>query len=86
VVYRDDLVRSNVDGVSRAGLVPVLKVFDAAMEVIGQGIGKRPAAISAYIEPWHADVLSFVCMKRHKAVESDRIKKLFHALWVNDLL
>jgi ribonucleoside-diphosphate reductase subunit M1 len=66
--------------------VPVLKVFDAAMDVMDQSANKRPSAISVYIEPWHADILSFVRMKRHNAVESDRIKKLFHALWVNDLL
>ncbi|KAJ2923973.1 hypothetical protein H1R20_g13122, partial [Candolleomyces eurysporus] len=48
---------SKVDGVTRAGLVPVLKVFDAAMDVIDQGVNKRPSAISAYLVPWHADIL-----------------------------
>ncbi|RXW15907.1 hypothetical protein EST38_g9946 [Candolleomyces aberdarensis] len=76
---------ANVDGVTRSGLLPVLRVFDAAVDMFDQGTDKHPIAISAYIEPWHADVLTFVQMKKRKVVESHPIKKLFHALWVNDL-
>lgn len=67
-------------------MIPILKLFDTSMDVIDQGVNKRPGAITVYIEPWHADVFSFVRMKRLAGSEWERARKLFHGLMVNDLL
>ena len=56
------------------------------MDVIDQGINKRPGAFAAYIEVWHADVMTFLGMKRVKGSTAGDARKLFYALWVNDLL
>ncbi|KAJ3549394.1 hypothetical protein NMY22_g897 [Coprinellus aureogranulatus] len=76
---------SRVDGIVRRGLPPVLKLLDAAVDAVDQGMNKRPTAIAAYIEPWHADVLPFVRMKRITGADAGHTERLFHALWVNDL-
>ena len=39
-----------------------------------------------YIEPWHADVLSVVRMKRITGGDANHTENLFYGLWVNDLL
>ncbi|KAF6758165.1 Rrm1 protein [Ephemerocybe angulata] len=77
--------RSVTKGIERRGIVPVLKMFDSAVDVIDQGMNKRPSAIAAYIEPWHAEIFSFVRMRRNKGTDSDRTNRLFYGLWVNDL-
>lgn len=78
--------RSKVDGVESCGLAPVLKMFDAAVDVVDQGMNKRPAAMTVYVEPWHADVLSFVRMKRISGGDANHTERLFYALWTNDIL
>ena len=64
----------------------ILKMFDAAVDVVGQGYNKRPTAICAYVEPWHADILSVIRMKRITGEEATHTERLFYGLWVNDLL
>ncbi|KAJ3530867.1 hypothetical protein NMY22_g8398 [Coprinellus aureogranulatus] len=72
-------------GESNAGLVPILKMLDATADVIAKGSVTRPSAINVYIEPWHADVLSFVRMKRNSGVEEAHTDRLFYTLWMNDI-
>ncbi|KAF5326555.1 hypothetical protein D9611_001000 [Ephemerocybe angulata] len=76
---------SKVKGIERTGVVPILKMLDAALDVIDQGSNKRPGAITVYMEPWHADILSFVRMKRNSGPEEERARKLFYGLMINDL-
>ena len=76
----------SAEGVERSGLTPVLKLFDALIDVVGHGVNKRPTAICAYVEPWHADILTFVRMRRLTGGEATHIERLFLGLWVNDLL
>lgn len=48
--------------------------------------GKRKGAFAVYIEPWHADILSFLNLKKTSGVpESQKAKDLFYGLWVPDL-
>lgn len=61
-------------------------MFDAAMDVVDQGINKRPTAIAVYVEPWHADILSVIRMKRITGGEAMHTERLFYGLWMNDLL
>lgn len=65
------------------GLVPMLKVFDASSRYVDQG-GKRPGTVVLYLEPWHADIISFVRLKRKKGSDADRARNLFYGLWIPD--
>ena len=42
--------------------------------------------MTVYIEPWHADILTFLDMKRNRGSETSKARRLFYALWVPDLL
>ena len=66
------------------GIVPMLKMFNETARYINQG-GKRKGSIAAYIEPWHADVLEFLDLRKNHGKEELRARDLFYALWIPDL-
>lgn len=49
------------------------------------GGGKRFGSFAVYLEPWHADVLEFLDLKRPHGAEDQRARDLFYALWMPDL-
>jgi ribonucleoside-diphosphate reductase alpha chain len=67
------------------GTVPMLRVFNDAVRYVDQGGGKRKGACAIYMEPWHADVLDFLALKRPTGAEELRARDLFYALWIDDL-
>lgn len=67
------------------GIVPMLKVFNDTARYVDQGGGKRKGAFAIYLEPWHADVLEFLDLRKNHGKEEMRARDLFYALWVNDL-
>lgn len=67
------------------GLVPMLRVFDAAARYVDQGGGKRKGAFAIYLEPWHADIDAFLDLRKNHGKEELRARDLFYALWVPDL-
>ncbi|OON65589.1 ribonucleoside-diphosphate reductase subunit alpha [Hymenobacter sp. CRA2] len=67
------------------GLVPMLKVFNDTARYVDQGGGKRKGAFAIYIEPWHADIIDFLDLKKNHGKEENRARDLFYALWINDL-
>lgn len=70
---------------SSNGLVPMLKVFNNTARYVDQGGGKRAGSIAVYLEPWHADVMEFLELKKPHGSEEDRARDLFYALWIPDL-
>jgi ribonucleoside-diphosphate reductase alpha subunit len=67
------------------GLVPMLRNFNETARYVDQGGGKRKGAFAVYLEPWHADTLSFLDLKKNHGKEEARARDLFYALWVPDL-
>ena len=67
------------------GLMPMLKVFNETARYVDQGGGKRKGAIAVYLEPWHADILSFLDIRKNHGKEEMRARDLFPALWIPDL-
>jgi len=67
------------------GLVPMLRVFNDTARYVDQGGGKRKGAIAIYLEPWHADIESFLELKKNHGKEEQRARDLFYGLWVPDL-
>lgn len=47
--------------------------------------GRRNGSIAVYLEPWHADVMEFLELKKPHGSEEDRARDLFYALWIPDL-
>ncbi len=68
-----------------SGIVPMLRVFDNTARYVDQGGGKRKGAFAIYLEPWHADIFSFLELKKNHGKEELRARDLFYALWVPDL-
>lgn len=67
------------------GIVPMLKVFNDTALHCDQGGSKRKGAIAMYLEPWHADILPFLDLKKKIGAEHARARDLFYALWIPDL-
>jgi len=72
------------NGISN-GLVPMLRVFNNTARYVDQGGGKRKGSFAMYLEPWHADIVSFLDLRKNFGSEEDRARDLFYALWVPDL-
>jgi ribonucleoside-diphosphate reductase alpha subunit len=70
---------------SSNGLIPMIRVFNATARYVDQGGGKRPGAFAMYLEPWHADVMEFLEMRKNTGSEENRARDLFYGLWVPDL-
>ncbi|AUC75091.1 ribonucleoside-diphosphate reductase subunit alpha [Olleya sp. Bg11-27] len=67
------------------GIVPMLKVFNDTARYVDQGGGKRKGSFAMYIEPWHADIFSFLDLKKNTGAEELRARDLFYAMWMPDL-
>ncbi|MCU0439925.1 MAG: ribonucleoside-diphosphate reductase subunit alpha [Raineya sp.] len=67
------------------GIIPMLKVFNDTARYIDQGGGKRKGAFAIYLEPWHADVMDFLQLRKNHGAEELRARDLFYALWISDL-
>lgn len=67
------------------GIVPMLRVFNDTARYVDQGGGKRKGSFAMYIEPWHADIFSFLDLRKNHGKEEMRARDLFYALWIPDL-
>ena len=67
------------------GLVPMLRVFNDTARYVDQGGGKRKGSFAVYLEPWHADIFSFLDLRKNHGNELERARDLFYALWIPDL-
>lgn len=47
--------------------------------------GRRNGSIAIYLEPWHADIESFLDLRKNHGSEEERARDLFYALWIPDL-
>jgi len=52
---------------------------------VDQGGGKRKGSFAIYIEPWHADIMDFLDLKKNHGAEERRARDLFYAMWIPDL-
>lgn len=67
------------------GLVPMLRVFNDSARYVDQGGGRRKGSIAIYLEPWHADIFSFLDLRKNQGNELERARDLFYSLWISDL-
>jgi ribonucleoside-diphosphate reductase alpha chain len=71
------------NGIS-SGVIPMLRVYNNTARHINQA-GKRLGSIAIYMEPWHADIESFLDIRKNSGSEEDRCRDLFTAMWIPDL-
>lgn len=74
---------SKTNGESQ-GIIPMLKVYNDTARYINQS-SKRNGSFAIYIEPWHADVFTFLEAKKNNGAEELRARDLFYALWIPDI-
>lgn len=67
------------------GIVPMLRVFNDTARYVDQGGGRRKGSFAMYMEPWHADVMDFLDLKKNHGKEEMRARDLFYAMWIPDL-
>lgn len=67
------------------GIVPMLRVYNDTARYVDQGGGKRKGAFAVYLEPWHADILEFLDLRKNHGKEEQRARDLFYGLWIPDL-
>ena len=67
------------------GIIPFLKIFNETARAVDQGGGKRKGSIAIYMEPWHADIMEFLDLRKNQGKDEIRARDLFLAMWTNDL-
>jgi ribonucleoside-diphosphate reductase alpha subunit len=82
-------IRSNGSNISKTngesqGIMPMLKVYNDTARYINQS-SKRNGSFAMYLEPWHADIFTFLEAKKNNGAEELRARDLFYALWIPDL-
>lgn len=93
--FRDgDFLYSPIDSIEERDYKGILHDFEidsvhdytvAHLGLAHNGGGKRCGSWAMYMEPWHADIESFLELKRNTGAEEIRARDLFYALWVPDL-
>lgn len=63
------------------GIVPMLKVFNETSRYVNQS-GKRNGSFAVYLEPWHADIIEFLDLKKNTGDVNLRARDLFYAMWI----
>ena len=66
------------------GIIPMIKVYNETAKYINQG-GKRKGSFAMYLEPYHADIIEFLELKKNQGHEDMRARDLFYAVWMPDL-
>lgn len=79
---RDSIIESN--GGKSDGIIPLCKVVESVAKYVNQQ-GRRNGSIACYLEPWHADILEFLELRKPNGEEYLRCRDLFLGLWVPDL-
>uniref|UniRef100_A0A6C0LCK5 ribonucleoside-diphosphate reductase n=1 Tax=viral metagenome TaxID=1070528 RepID=A0A6C0LCK5_9ZZZZ len=74
---------SKTNGESQ-GIMPMLKVYNDTARYINQS-SKRNGSFAIYLEPWHADIFTFLEAKKNNGAEELRARDLFYALWVPNI-
>lgn len=66
------------------GIIPMIKVYNETAKYINQG-SRRKGSFAMYLEPWHADIIEFLDLKKNQGHEDMRARDLFYAIWMPDL-
>jgi ribonucleoside-diphosphate reductase alpha chain len=65
------------------GIIPMLKVYNEVCNYVNQS-GKRKGSFAMYIEPYHADIIEFLDLRKNQGSEDMRARDLFYSIWTPD--
>lgn len=83
-IRSDGSLIKGTNGLSN-GIVPWLHTLSSSIAAVNQG-GKRKGAAVAYLEPWHADIMDFLDLRKNTGDPEKRAYNLNLATWNPDLL
>ena len=63
-----------------------MRIYDAHAKFCILSRDRRPSTLTAYLPVWHGDIRSFVTCRTARAANEDRVRHVFPALWIPDLL
>lgn len=66
------------------GIIPLCQVLENLGRYINQS-GRRQGSIACFIEPWHADIIQFIELRKNTGDHELRARDLFLGLWIPDL-
>jgi ribonucleoside-diphosphate reductase alpha chain len=66
------------------GIIPMVKVYNSTAVYVNQS-SRRKGSFALYCEPWHADILEFLELKKNQGHDDVRARDLFYAMWTPDL-
>jgi ribonucleoside-diphosphate reductase alpha chain len=66
------------------GIIPMMKVYNSTAIFVNQS-SRRKGSFAMYCEPWHADILEFLELKKNQGHDDVRARDLFYAMWTPDL-
>ena len=80
----------DIDEINYTGTLYDLQMKDVHSYTIHNGVihnggGRRNGSFAIYLEPWHADIFSFLEMRKNHGDEELKARDLFYALWIPDL-
>uniref|UniRef100_A0A6C0C6T3 ribonucleoside-diphosphate reductase n=1 Tax=viral metagenome TaxID=1070528 RepID=A0A6C0C6T3_9ZZZZ len=89
----NDLIYSRINKIEDSqynGILYDLQMKDTHNYMIHNGYihnggGKRNGSIAIYLEPWHADIMEFLELKKNHGNELEKARDLFYGLWIPDL-
>lgn len=68
-----------------SGIIPMMHLFNDTASKVKEESGRRKGDFAIYLEPWHADIIEFLDLRKKYGKEDQRARDLFCALWVPDL-
>jgi len=79
----NDIVRNGE--VVHTGMIPFLKLFEAAVKSCSQG-GIRGGSATVWLPIWHKDVEDFLVLKNNKGTHDNRVRKVDYGFQFNKML
>lgn len=70
---------------THTGVIPFLKLFQAAVKSCSQG-GVRGGAATAYYPLWHLEANSLLVLKNNRGVDSNRVRHMDYGVELNRLM
>ena len=77
---------SSIAPTPQAGVMALMRVYDSHANYCMLSRARRPSALTVYLPIWHGDVRQFVICRTSRAAPEDRVRHVFPAMWIPDIL
>lgn len=70
---------------NHTGLIPFMKLFQAAVKSCSQG-GVRGGAATVFYPGWHYEIMDLIVLKNNRGTEANRVRHMDYAVQLNGFL